>query len=220
MKRSFKFLSFRLFLVLGTTIVIFNSCGNFLKNKSTYDKGVIINGVKWATRNVDAPGTFAAKPEDAGMFYQWKDSIGWSATDLINSNGDTIWNDCYFGGISWEKANDPSPAGWRVPTVDEIKALFDTDKVCHEWTTINGVSGRKFTDKTTGNSLFLPAAGLRYYSDGALFDAGEDGCYWSSTAYKHYETHAYYLYFYSDNAEWDWDYFNRSYGFSVRAVAE
>ena len=42
---------------------------------------VIINGVKWATCNVDAPGTFAAAPESAGMFYQWNRKIGWSATD-------------------------------------------------------------------------------------------------------------------------------------------
>ena len=26
------------------------------------EKGVVINGVTWATRNVDAPGTFAASP--------------------------------------------------------------------------------------------------------------------------------------------------------------
>jgi len=34
-----------------------------------YDEGVIIDGVKWATRNVDVPGTFASSPEAPGMFY-------------------------------------------------------------------------------------------------------------------------------------------------------
>jgi len=43
-----------------------------------HDEGVVINGVKWATRNVDRPNTFAETPESAGMFYQWNDKIGWS----------------------------------------------------------------------------------------------------------------------------------------------
>ncbi len=41
---------------------------------------VLINGVLWATRNVDAPGTFAASPESTGMFYQWNSRIAWSAS--------------------------------------------------------------------------------------------------------------------------------------------
>ena len=43
--------------------------------------------------NVDAPGTFAAKPEDAGMLYLWNRKIGWSdSAQLINSNGGTTWD--------------------------------------------------------------------------------------------------------------------------------
>ena len=38
--------------------------------ESVYEKGVI-NGVKWATCNVDAHGKFAATPESYGMLYQW-----------------------------------------------------------------------------------------------------------------------------------------------------
>jgi hypothetical protein len=29
----------------------------------TYEEGVFINGIRWATRNVDMSGKFAAKPE-------------------------------------------------------------------------------------------------------------------------------------------------------------
>ncbi|MDR1808976.1 MAG: hypothetical protein LBR34_01040, partial [Prevotella sp.] len=55
--------------------------------------GVVINGVCWATRNVDAPGTFAETPESAGMFYQWNRSLGWSSSNpLVNSNGGTTWD--------------------------------------------------------------------------------------------------------------------------------
>ena len=55
--------------------------------------GVIINEIIWATRNVDAPGTFAAKPEAPGMFYQWNRKVGWSASDpMINHNGEVEWD--------------------------------------------------------------------------------------------------------------------------------
>ena len=52
------------------------------------DEGVIINGVKWATRNIDAPCVFSPTPESSGMFYQWNRKLGWAITDqLFNSNG-------------------------------------------------------------------------------------------------------------------------------------
>lgn len=44
---------------------------------------VEINGVCWATRNVDAPGTFTQNPEDAGMLYQWNRKTAWNVTDSI-----------------------------------------------------------------------------------------------------------------------------------------
>jgi hypothetical protein len=46
------------------------TAATFAQSANT-DLGVVINGVKWATRNVDAPGTFAESPQAAGMFYQW-----------------------------------------------------------------------------------------------------------------------------------------------------
>jgi len=190
---------------------------------ATTDLGVIINGVKWATRNVDKPGTFASTPESAGMLYQWNRKIGWSADDpMINSNGDSTWNSSNPTGMIWESANDPSPLGWHVPTEDEIITLYDNDKVTSKWITQNGVYGRKFIDKTTGNSLFLTAVGTRSgYESGRFSGSGIIGFYWSNTAND--ETAA-------DNAcfiecgddvnegglnAWG----NRSDGYSVRSVA-
>jgi uncharacterized protein (TIGR02145 family) len=173
---------------------------------------VIINGIKWATRNVDMPGTFAARPEDAGKFYQWNRKTAWNTIDETVSG----WSDTYAAGTTWEKANDPSPAGWRVPTSAEQRTLGDTEKVTREWTTQNGVSGYKFTDKTTNNSLFLPAAGNRGGSVGTLFSAGSYGYYWNSTQAG--SNSAYSLVFGSGYADWDLN--NRINGFSVRAVAE
>ena len=178
----------------------------------TTDPGVVINGVKWATRNVDAPGTFADKPESAGMFYQWNRKKAWNTTDKEV----TDWDDSTLVGTSWEKANDPCPKGWRVPTIDEIKKLLDKDKVTSEWTTRNGINGRLFTDKSTGNALFLPAVGNRYGLDGTLYGVGTYGSCRSSTQYS--ETYAYYFHFNSGSAVRYSG--NRRYGLSVRAVAE
>jgi len=206
-----------LFLVFITILTALNSCGQNKSgskqpvNSSTSDPGVVINGVKWATRNVDYPGTFAARPEDSGMFYQWNRKKAWPAT------GDEVigWDSSILTGDTWEKTNDPSPAGWRVPTLDEIEKLLDTDKVSNEWTTQNGVNGRKFTDKTTGNSLFLPAEGYRSNDDGTLYGIGTSGGYWGSAQSD--SGGAYVLDFDSDDADW-LSYYR--FGRSIRAVAE
>ncbi|GHT22945.1 hypothetical protein FACS189430_05500 [Bacteroidia bacterium] len=173
--------------------------------------GVEINGVVWAKRNVDDFGTFAATPEAAGKFYQWNRKKAWDATGAV-----TGWDDTDAKGTSWETVNDPSPEGWRVPTDAENRTLLDATKVTSVWTTQNGVNGRLFTDKASGNTLFLPAAGGRDDSDGTLGYAGTDGYYWSSTADG--TTNAYNLYFGSGYA--GWSNIGRRYGFSVRSVAE
>jgi len=83
----------------------------------------------------------------------------------------------------------------------------------------NGVNGGKFTDKATGKSLFLPAAG-ECGSNGTLVFAGLTGNYWSSTAYEYPETSAcsYYLYFSSELVTSS--VLSNSFGLSIRCVAE
>ena len=81
----------RKYLILNI-VMVFTVISITAQTKTT-DTGVVINGVKWATRNVDIPGTFAANPEDAGMFYQWNRKIGWTCGEpMINSNGGTMWD--------------------------------------------------------------------------------------------------------------------------------
>ena len=117
------------------------------------ETGVVINGVMWATRNVDVVGTFAENSENLGMSYQWNRK-----------------KPCYIKGnitdryaiATWEAVNDPSPDGWRVPTKTEFRKLLDTDKVEYEWTTESGVNGGHFTDKTTGKSIFLPSTSQQH----------------------------------------------------------
>jgi len=184
---------------------------------SDNEEGVVINGVRWATRNVDAPGTFAKNPEDAGMFYQWGKNVGWSSTDpMINSNGGTTWNSTGSTSFIWERANDPSPAGWRVPNNDEFQSLFNPNKVSQEKTIFNGVNGCKFTDITTGKSIFLPAAGLRTNNAGVMYYRGSYGQYWSNTTPS--GDSAYYMLICSNNDGLAYNY--RAYGYTLRSVAE
>jgi uncharacterized protein (TIGR02145 family) len=210
---------------IGKTIIWDNSADNVrfgkfyfkveVKQAEPCTDGVIINGVCWAMHNVGEPGTFVKNPEDKGMLYQWNRNIGWSVTDpMINSNDGTTWDSSASTGATWEKANDPSPAGWRVPTIEELRTLLDTDKVSNEWTT----NGRKFTDKATGNSIFLPAAGCRSDKGGTLyFSTGSDGYYWSSSQSAG-PTYAYFLSFRSGYTVWD--NLSRGQGYSIRPVAE
>jgi hypothetical protein len=147
------------------------------QNTATTDEGVVINGVKWATRNVDMPGTFAETPESFGKLYQWNRNVAWDTADETPEG----WDDSSIPeGNEWVAANDPSPAGWRVPTAAENKKLLDASKVTYEWITQNGVKGGKFTDKVTGASIFLPATGC-IADFGTRFGIAVIGFYWSST---------------------------------------
>jgi hypothetical protein len=88
------------------------------------------------------------------------------------------------------------------------------DNTTSQWTTQNGVKGRRFTGPN-GNSLFLPAAGYR--SGDELSSAGSYVSYWSRSLSPNYDYYAYDLYFdlyirYRNN------YYYRYYGLSVRAV--
>ena len=176
---------------------------------STHDYGVIINGVRWATRNVDAPGTFAATPECAGRFYQWNRRHGWSATSG-NASG---WDDSMPTGTMWTNTNNPCPPGWRLPTAAEFQSL---DNAGSRWTTQNGVSGRLFGSGS--NQLFLPAVGWRVSSSGALNGIGSGGVYWSNTLYHNENTHAMRFGIYQPYTNLEAR--NHAHGFSVRCVAE
>ena len=109
-------------------------------------------------------------------------------------------------------------ADWRMPTTEEMQALYDN--TTSTWTdnyNNTGIKGRIFTGKGdyANSSLFLPAAG--YFDGTSYYYGGSDGYYWSSTLYISISTYGRDLYFYSDDV--DPQYGNDRYnGFSVRAV--
>ena len=187
---------------------VFVTLGINAQTDNTTDKGVVINGVKWATRNVNTPGTFASTSEASGMFYQWNRKKAWAATGDI-----TGWDSTTPEGDSWEKANDPCPASWRMPSQGELNSLVNSG---YSWKTINGMNGVQFGNGS--NTVFLPAAGERHFNNGELRNESSYGSYWSNTRVNGYYT-AYYFYFNSLNAGSN-SYGNTTYGYSCRCVAE
>jgi len=138
--------------------------------------GVLINGVVWATCNVDNPGTFAPNSEASAKFFQWNRKTAWNSRGSVsgwNSTGDT--------SPTWESTNDPSPDGWRVPTKAEFEKLLDGSKVEWVWTRPSYSDGYRFTDKSTGKSVFLPIQGYRGYTgnlNGVTSNLGTIAHYW------------------------------------------
>ena len=65
-------------------------------NKSPF---VMINGVKWAARNIGSRGAFASKPEDFGEYY------------------------------TWEEAKKACPSGYRLPTEKEFQSLIEAGSI-------------------------------------------------------------------------------------------
>lgn len=145
-------------IILSVFALIANSC-TVVKNSAVWDKGVVLNGVKWATRNVDEPGTFASVPTDEGKFYQWNRNVGWS---LLSKDGYTrndisafesypnghIWDYSSHENNIWERVNDPCPEGWRVPTREELESLLSVD---NKWVTVGDVGGWEFGTNKKNN---------------------------------------------------------------------
>ena len=99
---------------------------------------------------------------------------------------------------------------WRMPTHEDFEELLAN--TTNEWITLGAVSGRRFTSKTNGNSIFLPAAGRL---DRSLIDV-DYGHYWSSMVDPSYSPNACYLRLFSYEVYTGYN--TRSNGRSIRPV--
>ena len=180
------------------------------------DLGFTVNGKKilWATMNVGATSEtdwgdyfafgatepwYSVRPTANGTLTLKSDkSAGYvQATAPHYKNG--AYTEYTNGGdvlkAEHDAANVKMGGDWRMPTYGEFYALCNNCSI--EWTTVNGVKGRRFTSKVnTSKSIFLPAAG---WCNGTSHDnGGSTGAYWSASVHSSYNDCARYLSFSSD----------------------
>ena len=187
------------------------------------------SGVKWAKCNV---GT--KKETDYGYYFQWGDIVDKSNADcswatykhcknfydnLTKYNTSTDYGENPDNKTTLDVEDDAARANmggdWRMPTKTEIQELLDnTDSEWVEDYNSTGVNGRKFTSKTNGNSIFIPAAGLR--SGSLSFYQGHFCDVWSSSVNILDPFNAWNLDFSSGGSLVA--YMSRGYGLPVRGV--
>ena len=194
------------------------------------------SGLKWATTNVGAEN-----PEDFGLYFAWGEAQGYSS---ITSEKGFYWGDYKFttaatgatdstfrGGLTKYNTKSASGVVDNLTVLEQVDdAAYVSDNTCRmptkadfeelisnttkTWETLNGVNGRRFTSKTNGNSIFVPAAGI--CSDGSVNNVGSYGYYWSSSLNESIPRNGSRLYFDSSTAYMN-SYF-RFGGLTVRAV--
>jgi hypothetical protein len=159
--------------------------------------------VKWASCNVGA-----SKPEEFGLYFAWGETQGYSG---ITDEKQFTWDEYKFGtedsltkynnvdGLTVLELEDDaayqSDNTCRMPTKADFEEL--TANTTSVWETLNGVNGRRFTSKTNGNSIFVPAAGD--CDGGSVGSVGSYGGLWSSSLDESNSRSAWYLGFGSGN---------------------
>lgn len=193
--------------------------------------------VRWATMNVGA-----AAPGDYGDYYAWGETEPYYTEGHSQDSPCTNWRegktgykpDSYFDFVNGSSSNcikyakdkktklDPEDdvahvkwgSDWRIPTKAELGEL--REKCSWVWTTYGDHIGYVVIG-STGNAVFLPAAGIR--RNRSLEFNGTYGYYWASSlrdTSMNTSVYAEIFYFKSDIAESDGNY--RYYGLSIRPV--
>lgn len=179
------------------------------------------SGILWAKGNIvkDAQGNYAVGNEtDFGCYFSWGNIIGhnddesydFSENNYNNTPGGQLSSSIASNDSAHDAALATLGGSYHMPTKVQFKELYDNTD--NEWTTIDGVTGRKFMKKTDHSIyVFFPAAGYRYGTNKGY----NEGDYWSSTLYS--GGYSNYLTFGSSSIDPQY-YGRRYYGYSVRAV--
>ena len=214
--------------VVAVDSVTFSSPSDFAPDHFPAEAIDLGLSVKWASCNVGA-----TSPEEYGGYYAWgeteeKDVYTWDTYKWCINRNDYITKYCTkstWGKVDNKIVLEPEDdvahvkwgGGWRMPTHDEFKELFDK---C-DWTTtiVNDVPGYKVTGPN-GNSIFLPAAGYRNHNSTKVIYRGSMGEYLSASLYDYRSDYAWGLYFYPKSySRFNFDY-SREEGLSVRPVCD
>ena len=201
--------------------------GTITHNGTTY--GTVTSpytGKVWLDRNLGASQVCTSFDDAAcyGDYYQWgrnydghqesnSSTISTQATDVNSAGssfryGNSDWASVDSDGsqrtANWSKTDGTSvcPVGFRVPSVDELKAE----------TLDNGVTN---SATAFSNFLALPLAGYRYYNSASMGDVGFWGYVWASSVNG---SGSHFVYYLSDYAGSYYNY--RAYGFAVRCLKD
>lgn len=152
------------------------------------------SGTKWATKNVGA-----RKPSEAGFYFQWGDTKGYTANQVGTGDGkkkfaedwsDYKWNPSGDGetftkynktdnntmlDLEDDAAHVNMGGDWHMPTPEQIQELIND--TTYKLTTLNDVSGMTFTS-TNGKSVFFPLTGGAF--NGLIHYEGF-GAFWLSS---------------------------------------
>lgn len=194
-----------------------------VKHPYAVDLGLSVN---WATCNVGA-----SSPLECGGYYSWaeieeKSNYEWSTYKWADYKGyRTVTKYCTnseYGEVDNKTVLEPEDDvahvewgdNWRMPTFAEFQEL--QDNCTWEWISVDGINGYKVSGN--GNSIFLPAAGCRYYNEEEVRYIGEGGAYWSSTLNEENSNCANCFSFFPEDDYLGYDRVSRYPGATIRPV--
>ena len=166
--------------------------GPFLQNPPP-GADVTVGNVIWAGQNLAAPGVFAAKATDRGGYWSFGVETPYFTEAQFNSmtagtNSSLGSSVPQFATGNWQLSADPcndgdlAAEGWRLPTYQEIKDLFNGAVEVKTNITIDGMKGWLWGGYEGNGRLFLPIAGrIIGLNDGGWYGPVPDDLgYWTS----------------------------------------
>ena len=184
----------------------------------------------------------ARKPSDAGLYFQWGDTQGYTKDQVGTGEGkkkfasdwsDYKWYKSRSGedvfDVEFKKYTETNEileleddaahvymgGYWHMPTSDQLSELIEN--TTNAWTALENVSGVTFTSKKdTSKSIFIPAAGNAI--DGSL-DYSRTSIVWGSDVSIMFTYDANAILYFEDTHEAYNDYYCERYlGQPVRGV--
>lgn len=142
------------------------------------------SGTLWAMCNLGAES-----PEKPGNYYAWGEVIAYG--EGKNGFAESNYIHCKevrTGTYSYTRLESPFPLeydaacnswgpDWCVPSVAQMKELFDTKYTTITHEELNGVKVNKVTSRQNGNSIYLPNSGTM---KGTTVDDSSWGYIWTS----------------------------------------
>ena len=181
----------------------YNMSGTAIRSYS-YSNGTYATSASISTniQNPDKWYNVSDKPHSGSAYNYW-DMNQTSTGNIATATVKTIY--------------DPCPPGFCVPT-GNLWYYFGngspTGRTMSTWDSTNW--GAIWNTNITGDELWFPASGQRNYSGDSVNNVRSYGYYWSASAYSTVRGQSMYLL----STYWGWINSQRSYGYSVRPVAE